>query len=56
MNDEFLELKEEIYSRLDIGTEISDEQLYAVVDECILKKPVKGYCNIKKGKASCKTF
>ena len=27
MNDEFLELKEEIYSRLDIGTEISDEQL-----------------------------
>ena len=38
MNDEFLELKEEIYSRLDIGTEISDEQLYAVVDECIFEK------------------
>ncbi len=38
MNDEFLELKEEIYSRLDIGTEISDEQLYAVVDKCIFEK------------------
>ena len=38
MNDEFLELKEEIYSRIDIGTEISDEQLYAVVDECIFEK------------------
>ncbi len=35
MNELFISLKKEIYDRLDDSLDISDDSLYAVIDECI---------------------
>ena len=38
MNKCFQQLKQMVYERLDVGCDISDEQINQVIDECIYEK------------------
>lgn len=41
MEELFIKLKKNIYDRLDISLEVSNERLYEVIDECIQEEAVK---------------